>query len=120
VEHLVDDPELIGPPTDELPARDVFLKTLGVADGKAPGLLRILLAKCKPDAPLPDQVTALEQLGRFIVAGPSMNTAYEHPALGRLELLVLALERIPAAQRRFEATVKAMLVQTTAIKFFGE
>src|SRR5678815_836969 len=45
---LVDDPELLGPPSqlanDDLPPRDQFLRALGVADSKAAGLLRVLLA----------------------------------------------------------------------------
>jgi site-specific recombinase len=107
-------------PLDELPQREQFLRILGTNDAKAAPLLRILLAKCKPEAELPDQLVVIEQLGRFIVAGPSIPGAVGHPALARLELLVLALERIPAAKRRFVGSLGAVLRATRAVKLFGE
>ena len=115
-----DDPELRGPPTDELPDRPEFLRLLGAQDGRATALLRVLLARCKPDAQLADQLSAVENLGRFVVAGPHIPGASGHSALARLELLVLALERIPAARRRFQATLFAVLSTTRAVKLFGE
>ena len=117
---LDDDPDLVGPPSEELPSREEFLRLLGTTDQKASPLLRVLLAKCKSDAPFADQLTALEQLGRFVVAGPSIPGSVHHPALTRLELLVHALERIPAARRRFQTTLHSVLSQTRAIKLFGE
>jgi site-specific recombinase len=120
VDALIDDPELLGPPSDELPPRDEFLRIIGAVDAKASPLLRVLLAKCKGDAPLIEQVTALEQLGRFIVAGPHVPGTGGHETLFRLEMLVVALERIPAAKRRFQKTVHSVLSQTRAIKLFGE
>src|SRR5688572_15196956 len=83
---------------DELPSRDEFLRLLGAFDGRAAGLLRVLLAKCKADSPVPDLLVVIEQIGRFIVAGPNIPAPGSHPAIARLELFVLALERIPAAQ----------------------
>jgi site-specific recombinase len=115
-----DDPELRGPPSEELPDRPEFLRLLGAADGRATALLRVLLARCKADAQLPDQLNAIENLGRFVVAGPQIPGASGHSALARLELLVLALERIPAAKRRFQATLFAVLSTTRAVKLFGE
>ncbi|HEY5934952.1 MAG TPA: hypothetical protein VIU61_09965 [Kofleriaceae bacterium] len=117
---LDDDPDLVGPPSEELPSREEFLRLLGSTDQKASPLLRVLLSKCKSDAPFADQLTALEQLGRFVVAGPSIPGSVHHPALTRLELLVHALERIPAARRRFQTTLHSVLSQTRAIKLFGE
>ncbi len=116
---LSTDPELAGPPSDELPLREEFLKTIGAFDGRAAGLLRVLLSKCKADAPLDEQLVAVEQLGRFVVAGPAVPSG-SHPALARLELLIHALERIPAAKRRFEATVGTVLRGTRGVRLFGE
>jgi len=117
---LIDDPDLIGPPSDELPSREEFLRIIGAVDAKASPLLRILLAKCKPDGPFLEQLTAIEQLGRFVIAGPAVPAAVGHATLARLEMLVVALERIPAAQRRFQATLHSVLSQTRGIKLFGE
>ncbi len=103
---------------DLLPAAE-FARLVGSLEGKASPRLRQLFVECDPGADLEDQLTALEKLGRFIVAGPSMNTA-GHDALARLQLLVEALERVPAARARFQAVVKSVLSQTRAIKVFGE
>lgn len=105
---------------EELPTREQFLRILNTTDVKAAPLLRILLAKCKPEAPLPEQLVVLEQLGRFVVAGPAIPGAVGHSALARLELLVIALERIPAARQRFSATLEVVLRSTHAVKLFGE
>lgn len=111
------------PPTttyEEIPPREEFLKIIGAIDAKASPLLRILLAKLKPEAAFDDQLTALEQLGRFVVAGPNVPGVPGGAALARLEMLVVALERIPAARKRFQATLYSVLSQTRAIKLFGE
>jgi len=117
---LIDDPELIGPPSDELPAREEFLRIIGAVDAKASPLLRVLLTKCRADAPLVEQLMAMEQLGRFIIAGPAVPGTVGHATLFRLEMLVVTLERIPAANRRFQATLLSVLSQTRGIKLFGE
>ncbi|MCW5802955.1 MAG: gliding motility protein [Deltaproteobacteria bacterium] len=121
---LIDDPDLLGPPADHIPPRDEFIGIVGAdLDGKAAGLLRILLAKLRTEAdvPLAERLVMIEQLGRFVVAGPSiLHTNDRHPTLARLELLVRALERIPAAQRRFEQTVRSTFGEMRAIKLFGE
>ena len=116
---LIDDPALLGPPSIELPPREEFLKLIGAPNNKASGLLRVLLTRCRPDAPIEDQLTAIEQLGRYVVAGPGVPTA-GHPALMRLEWLVVALETIPAAQRRFQATLGAVLESTRGVKLLAE
>jgi site-specific recombinase len=109
-----------------LPSLAEFLRIIDVADGKASGLLRVLLARCKPDATAAEHLLAVEQLGQYVVAGPAVPqsdaTAAEHvpPALLRLEWLVRALERIPAARERFQGTVHAVLSSTRAIKLLGE
>jgi site-specific recombinase len=136
-----DDPDLIGPPSDEMPDRAEFLRLIEAGDNRATALLRILLARCKPDAPLPEQLVAIEQLGRFVVAGPSVAGARTgtgtgdpyrsvpgapvpgsvgHSALVRLELVVTAIERVPAARRRFRASLRAVMDATRGIKLFGE
>jgi site-specific recombinase len=105
---------------DELPPREEFLRTIGAIDPKASPLLRILLAKLRPEAPLAEQLTAIEQLGRFVIAGPGVPGAAVHETLARFEMLVVALERIPAAQRRFQATLRSVFAQTRGLKLFGE
>jgi site-specific recombinase len=114
-----DDPGLLEPPSDELVPRDEFVRAIGATDNKASGLLRILLARCKRGAPITEQLVAIEQLGRYIVAGPNVATAGQ-PALVRLEWLVVALEQLPAARRRFQATLGAVLEATRGVKLFGE
>jgi site-specific recombinase len=123
---LIDDPELLGPPSDELVPRDEFIRIIGATNNKASGLLRVLLARCRPGAPIADHLVAIEQLGRFIVAGPSIPTAgpgaptASDPALLRLDWLVVALEKMPAAQRRFQASLGAVIEATRGVKLFGE
>ncbi len=104
----------------ELPPREEFLRIIGAVDAKASPLLRVLLAKLKPDGAYEDQLTAVEQLGRFIVAGPHVPGAAGGDALARLEMLVVALERIPNARKRFQAAVYSVLSQVRGIKLFGE
>ena len=118
--ELIDDPDLIGPPTQEIPARDEFLRALGVVDGKAVALLRVLLARCNPVAEFPQQLLAIDQIGRWIISGPAVPATHAHPVLIRLEMLVAALERIPSARHRFCASLHSVLVNTRAIKLFGE
>jgi site-specific recombinase len=116
---LSDDPDLLRPPDDGLIPRDEFMRVIGATSNKASGLLRVLLARCKPSAPIGEQLVAIEQLGRYVVAGPSVATA-GHPALVRLEWLVVALEQLPAARRRFQASLGAVLEATRGVKLFGE
>ncbi len=100
--------------TDEaFPGRAEFLAALGVPEGRAATLLRVLLAKCNADAPLTDRLVAIEQLGRFIVAGPSTSP------VGRLELVVSAVERVPAARARLLACLRAVFAETTAERLFS-
>jgi len=115
----IDDPPAPAP-LAELPSREQFLSILGTNDAKAAPLLRVLLAKCKPDGELADQLVVIEQLGRFVVAGPAIPNAIGHSALARLELLVLAIERIPAARQRFFGGLGVVLKATRAVKLFGE
>jgi site-specific recombinase len=106
---------------DRIPSRVEFLNSIEVADGKAAGLLRVLLARCKSEeSTLPEQVLALEQLGQFVVAGPAVPDVETPAALVRLEWLVRALERIPVARQRFQTTLHAVLSQTRAVKLLGE
>jgi site-specific recombinase len=116
---LLDDPAMIGSASDELLPRDEFLRVIGAANTKASSVLRVLLARCQVGAPLTEQLFAIEQLGRYIVAGP--NVASEtHPALVRLEWLVIALEQLPAARQRFQAALEEVLEATRGIKLLGE
>lgn len=104
---------------DALPSRSEFLQILEIADSKAAGLLRVLLARCRPEGSPAERLLAIEQLGLYVVAGPAVQTA-DAPALLRLEYLVRALERIPAARERFCATVHAVLSTTRAVTLLGE
>ncbi len=108
----------VEPSADLLPAAE-FARLVGSMEGKASPRLRQLFVECDPGAELTEQLTALEKLGRFVVAGPAMHTA-GNDGLARLQLLVEALERVPAARARFRAVVKSVLSQTRAIKVFGE
>ncbi|HEX3766540.1 MAG TPA: hypothetical protein VHW23_47930, partial [Kofleriaceae bacterium] len=106
-------------PGDDLVPRDEFLRVIGAPNQRAGVVLRAVLGRCNPGAPVPDQLLAIEQLGRFIVAGPSVPTT-SHTALVRLEWLVVALEQLPAARRRLQATLGAVLEATRGVKLFGE
>jgi site-specific recombinase len=117
--RATDDPVQDGATGDELPPRDEFIRIIGAPSNKASGLLRVLLARCRPGAALDEQLLAVEQLGRFIVAGPNVPTA-GHAALVRLEWLVVALEKLPAARARFQETLGAVLEATRGVKLFGE
>lgn len=112
-------PPPLEPSSDEIVAPDEFIEVIGAPANRASKLLRNLLIRCSPGAPLDEQLLAIEQLGRFVVAGPGVATS-GHPALVRLEWLVLALERIPAAQRRFQRTLGAVMQATRGVKLFGE
>jgi len=114
------DPALASGPLEELPPREEFLRLIGAVDAKASPLLRILLAKLDPAAELERQLIAIEQLGRFVVAGPAVPGIPGGDALARLEMLVVSLERIPAARQRFQGTLRAALSQIRGIKLFGE
>lgn len=113
-------PQTAPPGADELPPREEFLRTIGAIDAKASPLLRVLLQKLDPSDPFEEQLIAVQQLGRFIVAGPAVPGTAGADALARLEMLVVTLERIPAARRRFQATVFSVLSQVRGIKLFGE
>lgn len=106
-----------------LPSRAEFLRIIEADDGKASGLLRVLLARCKPDATTAEHLLAVEQLGLFVVSGPGVPDSVagdRPPALVRLEWLVRALERLPAARTRFQTSVHAVLSSTRAVKLLGE
>ena len=108
-----------------LPSRAEFLRIIEAEDGKASGLLRVLLARCRPEATQPEHLLAIEQLGQFVVSGPAVPepkepAAERPPALVRLEWLVRSLERIPAARERFQISMRAVLSATRAIKLLGE
>lgn len=117
--NLSPPPAPADPAGGELVSRDEFLRAIGAPNHRAAGLLRVLLGRCNPGAPLPEQLTAIEQLGRYVVAGPGVPTT-GHPALVRLEWLVVALEQLPAARRRFQVTLGAVLEATRGVKLFGE
>jgi len=93
---------------------------IGAVDARASPVLRVLLARLDPLAPVDAQFTAVEHLGRFVVAGPAVPGTTGHEALARLEMLVVALERIPSARHRFQTTVGAVLSRMRGIKLLGE
>ena len=115
---MIDD-DLRITPADPLPPIDEVRRILGVAEGKALPRLHAVIAACHPEEPLEAQLEAIEQLGRFVVAGPGMATA-GHEAIARLQLLVELLERVPEARVRFSGTMRSVLSQTRCIKLFGE
>jgi site-specific recombinase len=117
---LLDDADVVFDGGDELPERGEFLALIGAPEGRATALLRVLLGRCRAGAPIVDQLAVIVDLGRFVVAGPGVPGSSETQALARLELLVLALEKVPAAQRRFCASIHAVLGATRAVKLFGE
>lgn len=97
----------------DLPGRNDFVARLGVADSRAVGMLRTLLARCRPDGTLSEQLVALEHLGRYVVAGRHGST------LERLDLLVRSVERVPAARTRVHACVSRVLRETSAERLFA-
>ncbi|MBP6628453.1 MAG: gliding motility protein [Kofleriaceae bacterium] len=105
------------------PGRAEFAQSLGVPDGKAVGLLRVLLARIRPDATLPELGTLFEHLGRFVVAGPSPGqlpaSFVGSASRARFELLVSALERVPAARARVAGCLGAILRQTSAVRLLA-
>ena len=97
----------------ELPGRAELAGLLGVSDSRALAMLRVLIARCRPDATTSEHLLAIEQLARFVVAGKHGTPAE------RLELLVLAVERVPAAHARIEACLSAVLAATSAERLFA-
>jgi site-specific recombinase len=113
-------PQIAPSGADELPPREEFLRTIGAIDAKASPLLRVLIQKLDPGGSFEEQLTAVQQLGRFIVAGPAVPGTAGGDALARLEMLVVALERVPAAKRRFQTVLYSVLSQVRGIRLFGE
>lgn len=115
---MVDD-DLRTTAADPLPSIDEVRRVLGNPEGKAVPRLYAVIESCVPTNDLEAQLDAIEALGRFIVAGPSVPTA-AHDALARLGMLVDVLEKVPEARARFRGTMRSVLSQTRAIKLFGE
>ncbi len=92
---------------------------VGGGEGKALSRLHILLGRLDPNHDHEDQLDAVENLGRFIVAGPAVATAGDE-AMARLQLLVEVLERVATVRARFQATIHSVLSKTRGIKMFGE
>ncbi|MDX2090538.1 MAG: hypothetical protein SFX73_21950 [Kofleriaceae bacterium] len=104
---------------DAFPDAGEFNRILGAQEGKAGPRLRTILVAFDPGAPLVEQLASLEKLGRFIVAGPAVETT-GHTAILRLQMVVEALEKIAPARTRFQGVLHSVLSQTRAIKLFGE
>jgi site-specific recombinase len=77
-----------------------------------------LFEQLRDGATLPACNQALEDLGRFIVNGPMVATS-RPSSIGRFELLVLAVERIPEVRRRVRACLSVTLAGTSAEKLFA-
>ena len=101
-------------PRDVLPSRVELARLAGTSDEKAVGIVRVLLARCRPGAPIEDQLIAIEQLGRFIVAGPAVPTDGDRGARAARVAGRRARAACPAAQRRFQATLGAVLAARAA------
>ncbi len=102
-----------------MPSREELSRLVGGGEGKALSRLHILLGRLDPGQDHEDQLEAVEALGRFIVAGPSIPNAGSE-TLARLQLLVEVLERVEAVRARFQATIHSVLSRTRGIKMFGE
>jgi site-specific recombinase len=107
------------PPGERFPDAAELHRVLGATEGKAIPRLHAILVAFDPDASLADQRVSIEQLGRYIIAGPAIDTT-GHEALARLRLLVETLEQLPVARTRFQGVLRSVLSQTRAIKLLGE
>ena len=92
---------------------------VGGGEGKALSRLHLRLGRLDPNPEHEDQLEAVENLGRFVIAGPSIPTV-GHEGIARLQLLVEVLERVESVRLRFQATLHAVLSHTRGIKMFGE
>ena len=99
-------------------SRDEFLALIGMADAKAPALLRVLLERVRRDATTAELAVAFEHLGRFIVAGPAIATRGSS-ARARFALVVHALERVPAARELVAAGLARWLGETSAVRLLA-
>src|SRR5690349_10827658 len=97
----------------DIPGLAQFCRLLEIPEDRAASRLRGAIEECRWDGPLADRNDALKQLGRFVVAGPAVPEA-EHGAVRRLELLVIAVERLPAARLRLTRCVASVLAETSA------
>jgi site-specific recombinase len=90
-------------------------------DHRCVGALRVALARMNPEAGLASRLTAIERLGRWICVGPlPPRNAHEEPAIGRLALLVEALDLLPAARARVAGCFDSVLRETSGVKLFAE
>ncbi len=103
---------------DDLPGRDAFVHAAGLADSRAAGRLRVLLARLRVDAPLADHLEGFERLGHFVVAGPPVPATHS-AAYARLDMLVQAVERVPAARTRVTACLAAVIGHASAVNLLA-
>ena len=90
-------------------------------DHRAVAALRVHLARVSTDGALPARLDSLERIGRWVVHGPPPPAGErEAPAIGRLRLLAIALERFPILRVAFATCVASVLRDTSAIKLFAE
>jgi site-specific recombinase len=113
------DEAVLTSPGDSFPDAGELHRILGATEGKAIPRLHAILVAFDPGAPLEDQRVSIEKLGRYIIAGPAIDTT-GHEALARLRLLVETLEQLPAVRTRFQGVLHSVLSQTRAIKLLGE
>src|SRR5262245_30410421 len=102
----------------DIPGLAQFCRLLEIPEDRAASRLRGAIEGCRWGGPLADRNYAIERLGRFVVAGPSVPEA-ERGAVRRLEMLVIALERLPAARLRLSRCIASVLAETSAEKLFA-
>lgn len=106
------------PTATDIPGVDQFCRILQIPASRAASRLRELIERCRPDASLADRNLAIEGLVRFIVAGPAGAADVRGPA-DRLELLVWAVERLPAARLRLSRCLGSLIAESSAEKLFA-
>ena len=111
--------DLRASPASEIPSVEDLVQLLGTG-GKAVPRLRTLLVNCDPGADHEAKLTALEKLGRFIVAGPSTPTRRSRGDRAGSGSWSRRSSGSPPRSARFQATVRSVLAQTRGIKLFGE
>lgn len=76
---------------DDLVLREEFFCVIGALSHRAVVVLRALLGRCNPGALLFEQLTAIEQLGCYVVVGFGV-LIFGYFVLVRLEWLVVVFE----------------------------
>lgn len=106
------------PSATDIPGVDQFCRLLQLEPTRAVSRLRTLVEECRPSGPLLERNKAIEELGRFLVAG-AVGPTEERSAAYRLGLLVKVLEELPAARLRVARCLGGLLAEASAEKLFA-